>query len=652
LADGHPDEAEAALQHALALYTPHELTTSPPNPPLAAAAHRLYRHAARHGDEGPSMLALAVEQRFGDQATRERALQDWQALEGWLVDNAAFATETLLAHEELEQALEAVVARFPSPFLVERLADLYVARYHSATRAQSDGNGLGTTALRRIEITGYLLMRLYLRADDPEGAREALGRIGDTPTLEQLRAVLVDAFEPGRSARPLLSLAEQFVPEPDADPSLPYVEQSWGIIDNLSRRTLARFPKDPYVHLVRARVLHHEGLDGAAIHHLRRSVDLKDDVFETWQLLAELEQRELARLARRDARGALARLPELETLHARAVKLWSDRPIRPALPEAYFVVAEALYQSGQADDAERLLDKSLTIEALPYALDLLGTIALKRARFDDAKAHYEDLARLPHDEPEDRMRWEARAHARLGEIAVHQGDAAASTEQLRAALRQTNELIAQPAISAEHQADRYLDRGRLLFLLGEVSLAIDDYEHAADLAPGHVAAYSEPMLQLVSHGFYAEARSVFRRALDRDEVDDDLKLYFSLWLNDLALRQGESPDPTATAFLTHYEGGRWGRKLAQHARGKLSYSKLLDGASDQGERAEAFFYEGLRRWRSGDATAGRKLLEQVVATELMGFYEYDMAQAYLEWGDVPATARLPLQGGPARRAAR
>lgn len=649
LDDGRADEAQSALQHALALYSPHELEATPPVPSLASAAHELYRYTARRGNERPSLLALAVEQHFGSPATRKRAIEDWQALERWLVDNGPFASEPLLAHEELEQALEAVAARFPSPFVVERLDDLYLSRYESARRAQTKGGGLGTTAARRIEITGYLLMRLHLRADDPPGAQAALAKVEDSPPVQRLRSILADAFKARRSARPLLSLAEQFVPESDVEASLPYIEQSWGIIDNISQRVLQRFPKDPYVHLLRARVLRNEGLHNAALHHLHRSVDLKDDVFETWQMLAELEQVELIRLARSDARAALAHLSEVETLHERAMKLWSDRPIRPALPEAYFTVAEALYQSGLVDDAERLLDKSLEIEALPHTLDLLGTIALKRTRFGVAQAHYEDLTRLPHDDPEAKLRWEARARGRLGEIALHRGDPKASTQHLRQALRQTNELLTQPAVSARQQADRYLDRGQLLFLMGEISLAVDDYEHAADLAPDHIKAYSEPMLQLVSHGFYAEAQSVFRRAVDREEVAEDLKLYFSLWLNDLALRQGMSPDPAATRVLAQYQGGHWGQKLAKHARGQLSYDKLLHGATDEGERAEAFFYEGLRRWRSGDPTAGRKLLEQVVATQLMGFFEYDMAQAYLEWDEVPMTARSPAQGGVARR---
>ena len=36
------------------------------------------------------------------------------------------------------------------------------------------------------------------------------------------------------------------------------------------------------------------------------------------------------------------------------------------------------------------------------------------------------------------------------------------------------------------------------------------------------------------------------------------------------------------------------------------------------------------------------MLQQVLDTDMMGFFEYDMALAYLAWGDVPRAARPAL----------
>lgn len=646
--DGDDAEAHTSLRYALSLFTPAELRRAPPRPALAKAAHALYRRTASRGAERPSLLALAVEQRFGAAPVRTKALADWEALEVWLTRNGPYADEPLLRHEELERAMEDVAAVFPSPFVTQRLADLYVARYEAAVRSRAHGRGIGTASVRRIEITGYLLMRLYLRADDLDQASTALDRVELDPPVAKLREVLVDATKPRRSPRALLGLAEQFVPEPGADPELPYVAQGWGIVDNLTRRALSRHPKDPYVHLLRARTYVEAGLVDAAIHHLRRSIDLKEDVRDAWSRLAELQQRSLTRLAESDPGAALERIASIEAFHRRAVELWRDRPIRPGLPEAYYIVAEGLYQTGRVDEAIELLGRGQTLQPGPQTLDLLGTISLKRARWQSAQSHYEALASLSYDSELAQLQWEARARQQLGLIALRRGDAAASAKHFKLALRHTNELLARGEADAGRRSDRYVERGKLLFFLGDVELAMNDFEHAADLSPGSVKVYADPLLHVVSYGYHSQAKRIFRRAMAQGQLADSLKLYFSLWMNELAMAQGESPDGEATTFLRAYEGDAWGNKLARHAQGNLSFDDLLQGAGDKGERAEAFFYEGLRTWRAGDESRGRKLMQNVVDTEMMGFFEYDMAQAFLSRGGLPTRPEPPLPRGVAR----
>ena len=645
---GSEAEALSALEYALGLYTPAELRTAPTKPALAQRAHDLYGLVARRGAEDPSMLALAVEQRFGDEKARAEALKNWERLEAWVTRNGPYSSEPLLRHEGLERSLEQVAAVFPSPFVTKRLADLYVARFQTARKAQNRGRGIGSAAQRRMEVTGYLLLRLYLRADDFRGAAEAMNRVELDPPVAKLREVVVDAIEPRRSAMPLLALAEQFVPEEDTDPTQPFVVQGWGIVDNISRRAVRDFPKDPYAHMLRARSLATSGLEIAAIHHLRRTVDLKEDIFEAWEMLAALEQRRLESLASSDPEAAAQYLDQVERLHARAVELWSDRPIEPGLPEALFTVAEGLYLVGEVERAIELLERSLKIEPMPDALDLLGTIALKRGRYDTAAARYEDLASQAYENELVQLQWEARARTKLGEIASRRGDTTASTEHFRLALRHINELLALPGMPDATRADRLITRGRLLFALGDVDLAMDDFQEATRLAPESVNVYADPLRYVVAHGYYDEAQALYRRAMEQGALSDSLKLYFTLWMNELALRQGRPNNREAERFWSGYEGDTWGSALASHARGNLSFQELLDTADGRGERAEAFFYEGLKRWRSGEAGQAKELMRQVLDTQMMGFFEYDMAQSYLEWGELPRAARPPLTASSAK----
>ncbi|HET6581807.1 MAG TPA: hypothetical protein VFG69_00145, partial [Nannocystaceae bacterium] len=647
LRQGDEDEAIHALRYAVALYSPSELRSDKITAPgLGDAAHGVYRAFAKRGAEAPSLLALAVEQRFGSDSTRRRAVDSWTILEEWVVRNGPYASEPLLRHEELERALEEVAAVFPSPFVVQRLSDLYVARYKGAKASR--GHDAGSAARRRMEITGYLIMRLHLRADDIAGVRPAMAKVELDLPVAKLAEMMDEAFEPRRTATALLGFAEQFVPEPDADPDQPYTTQGWAIVDNISRRAVATYPKDAYAHLLRARSLRQGGMHRAAIVHLRRCIALKEDVFAAWQELAQLEQRDLERLAARNPDAAAKHLPEIEAFHARATKLWTDRPIRPGMPEAFFTVAEGLYEAGDSKRAHELLVRSVGIEPVPSSLDLLGTIALKRSQLSEAQGHYEELARLAFDSDLVQLQWEARARQQLGEIALRRGDATDSMRHIRMALRHTNELLARTADDADDRAARLVERGKLLFYLGDTELAMADFARAEELAPGNVKVYADPLIAVVSHGYYDQARTIFRRAMGRNELGPTLKLYFALWISELADRQGHPPDADAEAFIKSYHADAWGQALAKHARGQLEYTKLLAVAGDRGEKAEAHFYEALRRWHSGDHAGSKELLRKVISTGMMGFFEYDMAQAYLGWNDLPKTERPPLSARASR----
>ncbi|MBX7081349.1 MAG: hypothetical protein K1X88_19265 [Nannocystaceae bacterium] len=642
LGSGDEDEAFSALRYAGSLYTPAELRDDHVlAPPLAQMARTLYRVSARRGAEAPSLLALAAMQRFGDEATRARAVEQWAVLEEWVVANGPFAAEPLLRHEELERALDQVAAVLPTPFVVRRLADLYLARYDAAKANRA--SDAGTAARRRMEVTGYLLMRLYLRADDVEGARAAMARVELDLPVAKLAELMEDAFRSRRSATAMLAFAEQFAPDADADPDDPYTQQGWAIVDNLSRRSLAAHPKDAGAHLLRARTLRNAGLGGAAMEHLRRCIAIKEDVFVAWQELAQLEQRDLERLAARDPAAAAERLPRIEALHTRATKLWSDRPIRPGLPEAFYTVAEGLYEAGETKHAEALLRRSVGIEPVPNSLDLLGTIALKQSKLAEAQSRYEDLANLAYDNELAQLQWEARARQQLGEIALRRGDTADSTRHIQVALRHNNELLARPGEDLSTRAARLVERGKLLFYLGDTELAMADFAQAAELQPDDVKVYADPLIAVVSHGYLEQARTIYRRAMARPGLPRELKLYFSLWLVELAKRQGRAAEPEAVQFIDGFRGDGWAQRLAQHARGDISFDELVGRAHDRGQKAEAYFYEALRRWDAGQREPAKGLLRKVIDSGMMGFFEYDMAQAYLAWDDLPKAAREPMR---------
>src|SRR5690606_29659397 len=122
--------------------------------------------------------------------------------------------------------------------------------------------------------------------DDFDGAVQALTRVElDMPT-RKLIEYLDGARNAGKSSRPLLELASQFLPDADdMSERIPpaFLTQGWGIVENLARRAVQRFPDDPFAHLLLARALRKAGLVDAAIFHLQRTVKLKEDIFDAWQ---------------------------------------------------------------------------------------------------------------------------------------------------------------------------------------------------------------------------------------------------------------------------------------------------------------------------------------------------------------------------------
>lgn len=634
---GDPEEALEALEYATSLYRPVELKNPKAAPELAAAAHAVYREAARRGYEQPSMLALAAIHTFGGPDQRERAVKHWAEIESWLVRNSMFSEEPILRHEELERALEEVASVFPAPFVVNRLSELYIARYQAATQRETRGQQLAMEARHRAEVTGYLLIRLYLRADDMDGLPAALEQVRVDPPTRKLMELVDRAKEPARSAGALLTLAAQFVPMEETQDNIPpvFVTQGWGIALNLGHRALVDHPDDPFAHFLMGRVYEQAGLPDAAIHHLRQVLDKKDDYFEAWARLASLEQTSLARLSSVDPDGARERVKRLESFHAQAVTTWKDRPVEPGMALAYTTVGESFYDVGRADEAVDMLERGAAVEPIPEALDLLATVALKRARVDEARKQLERLAKLTHSSEHASLHWEARAHTQLAEIARRAGQPAEQERHLREALHAVNAILSIGGLNPAERALRRVERGRVLFDLKEIDLAMEDFRQGIALDSESIQVYADPLMFLVPRGYYDYALEIYERAMSRPSLEPSLKLYFSLWMDELAKRTGRAPAGRAKSFLSEFSSTGWEGMLARHATGKVTFQQLLSKAANPGERAEAFFYEGLRRWSGGDAGAGKELMRQVLDTQMMGFVEYEMAERYLEWDALP-----------------
>lgn len=652
LAKQRVDQALDAVEQLSGLWTPVELRSVKPDSAISSAALRIYAQVARSGKERPALLALGLAHTFGDEQTKAQVEKSYAEVRDWVERTSDFADDPRY-HDVLDRMLEDATSILPTPYLVEQLTKVYLERYREAQKQGS----LSEARNPRVEFTPYLLARLYMRADDLDAAVAAVDQLQSddaTRALRELIAAAAATTSESRSPVHLDQLTSEFIPDRNSRLPEEIVRQSWGIVDNLARRTLKHFPDHPPAHLARARVLRAHQLSEAAIIHYEKAFAGKaratshDDLYLAWSELAGLYQSALEDRANIDTKAALGMLERIEDFHERAAELWQHRAIEPSIAVAYLTVAAGEFERGHIDEAQVLLERAIAIEPHPAALSLLGLIALRRGEFERARERLHDIEGLVFVDQIDRYEWQIDSRIRLGEVERLAGDDAASLAYLREALRQLNTLLSYPALSDSLRVEFLLRRAQVFFFLGEVDLAMADYRSAQGVAPSRTAVYTIPLTFTVVHGYFEQSAEILDTALAQSDRDADLLVYLSMWVVDLADRVGRARPGKASEFLRGYaanqKGDPWLRRLAQFSLGELADGELAAAASDARQRSEAFFYEGLRRWRSGSKAAGLELMGKVLEQQMLGDFEYEMAQNYLRWNELPKTARAALVG--------
>jgi tetratricopeptide (TPR) repeat protein len=192
-------------------------------------------------------------------------------------------------------------------------------------------------------------------------------------------------------------------------------------------------------------------------------------------------------------------------------------------------------------------------------------------------------------------------------------------------------------------AESYIEEGKLLYQLGEREQSLEALRRGIDTAPEAGSSYADVIAFLVPRGELDEALDAYHRALGRNEVTDYLKVYCSLWIVDLARRAGQPEDPLALAYLRSADGAKWYDDLARWATGREEEKKLLSRADTPARRAEASFYRAMIALGAGRVDEARTLWKAVLETDMVAFFEYDMAAFYLKLGSAPTKPLVPIR---------
>ena len=644
----HAEEADTPFKQLLTLYSPAELRTlaqpgsslAADAAPVLAAARRVELAFRKRGAHEQVLTALSAQIALdGNTGARAR----FTDVTTWLETSGAADEDGPDGATRVIDDLEAVARVLPAPFLVEELARRY--RIPKAPVTQRGGKP-SLRALREImgEERGgsraYELARLFLRVSDPIRARKELLVLKEKATLRGDENDLLALLEKvnAKEARATDSV----------DLSMFVVRQSRerGVDDRDVALRICRDAEPGFPQALEPRLcsgqlaLSMEQLV-VAMHSFEAVRTIDPARRESWDALARIYQARLFQLVTEenlDVSGLPAELARLETFHAEAQKRFPTAPLQPGLAGAVFEVGRGYYNAGRIADAERYLARSIELEPSSAALELAATVRVKRGDPQRAAVLIERAINTGRGPKEEQLYRRAKLRRLLGDAIEASGDAATALHTRKGAIEDWDVLL-DLGLQKEFASEAQLERGKVLYQIGERDEGLRSLARSIDALPDRGSTYADVIAFLVPRGELADALDAYHRALGRNEVTDYLKVYCSLWIVDLAQRAGQPEDPLALAYLRAANGGKWFDDLARWATGRQTEQELIAHASTSARKAEAAFYRALKAQRTGHPDEAKQLWKDVLATDMMAFFEFDMAAMYLKDGP-PSQPRI------------
>lgn len=534
--------------------------------------------------------------------------------------------------------LETAVDAVPAEWAVDRLVELYLERQQAVHRHfEQEGADFnlvrahGESVLR----TTWNLVRVLARAGRLDEAPAVVARSGGIGDDDEVRAHLARALGAEPTPAAWIALADDFrLGDPDkADPRAAL---------RVLEAALERFPDDATIAAAAGATARDLDNLPLAIRHYECAAALDPDDRDVAENLAELYEIRIGDLVFNDrSNAAREHLEALERFHARAAERWPDRRLGSDLAAAYASMGRGLVSLGELDDARGYLERSVALRPTYGALEFLGTIALKQDRFADAVRFFDRALKLPNQDP-NQLFARAKILRLAGEAYAGAGKDDKARAYWRAALRSWDDLISRigDRLLPRFRGEALSEAGRLHWALGDRDEAIAALELAVDLDPDGADTYATVVSFFITHGDYRRALDAYHRALGSREVGDYFKVYMSLWILAEARRTGEAPDPLARDYLVGRDGRLWYDDLARYATGRTSLSSVEDRATSRARRAELLYYAAVLSEASSDPKRVRTLLRQVLATDMVLFFEYDMAKHWLSEGfGAPAAAK-------------
>jgi len=638
---------------------------------LGAAARLVVSVYSPRGNELPVATGLFVLQ------TLEPKNPEWvsrvEQVLAWLDSEAQISLGTPGPRTQPTTAdiLDGVAACWPSPAVAERIAKLGSERQDRLSRMlrRPPGTGTGgrgmlsellldTESLSAMEINATAL---YLRCGQLDRAAEVATGFTDKPGDDpEFRQLLVAANRPTAQAADYLALARRLLPRSEL-----LLGTSTDRIDptaaaEILRRGIALFPGDAELLVLASRVARFAPAPLLALRYLDEAIAVLERQNAGKEKLPDLvsERMELALLhvkARVDPDHMKPALHDAETLRsqlAQAQQRFGSKNVKLGPADVDFAVARGLVDAGRLDEAEPLFARVQKGNASDPEVALqIANLATKRGRPEQAvlglrKALESRQREAPAEETVSFVEGQARLAYSLGAAYESTGNMDDARKAWRFAVRGWERLMIEQLRrkSLGASAGATFEVGRLYYLLGRRDDGLRKFDEALEQDESRDQSYIDAIAFLVQRGDAEPALDIYRRAISKSNrvVSEYVKVYASLWIIDITRRRADAPDSAALAYLRTLDARQielrppraaaWYRQIVRFALGQLSYDRLLSLAETPGKRAEVLFYQAMHLLAEGKSDEAHALWSKVIETQMVSFFEFEMASRYLRTG--------------------
>lgn len=630
---GRIDRVDPVVRELALLWHGDSAAVGPELAPHADALRRTRAAFARAGLDRETALVLAL-LAAADPAGAPAYREELEQIVRFADDLGTARLGALGAGTGALTILGPLSEHVPSPMFTDRLVVALVARANLAdatlTAAAASGKMPDSPVIRLAFRAGRDLaisLALAHRAEDVGRTLTELVGVGRTRALESAAR---EMSSPAATAVEWAALARAIRLGHDGKDDDPTAARAALAV---CEDGLVRFPDNPV--LLAAAAGHAQDLE--RLHHpialLERARAAAPGDPELADRLTILYRERLARLAHGDRpHAARARLDELRRFHGEIAAAFPDRTWSSTWAEALATYGHGLVAVGELAAAETELTRSVGVEPTVEALETLGTVALKLGDYHVARKHLERGAKLGGDTPAD-LYGRAKVLRLAGDAARGTGDQRGAIRRWRDALEiwvQIGETVDLPPSLA---GERFAEIGKLFWDLGLRDEALENFARAVEADRDG----SDTRVQIISYLILRDeldrARDVFYDALGSDRVSEYHKVYLCLWILAEDRRAGRPDDRLAGEYLAGRDGPLWYDDVARLATGRATIDSLGARATTRARRAELRYYGAVLGPPGRPADEIKKLLEDVVDTDMVLFFEYDMARRHL--GRVP-----------------